>query len=215
MKAYSKNYLEDAKENLAVCFDYAVNDSLINPDTFMFMFVNSKYAKLFATGNPSIISGMSGVELARNIIYENTKIDAFFEQTTSLEKSKEYWAGYYLAEYQWYTGKSFKNIFHYITLSEIIDMYHPYHEMDITHFIKDLNKRIHNKKIDSKLKTIRLANGISQSELSNKSGVGLRSIQMYEQKQNDIDKAQVNTLYKLAYVLNCDIEDLLEHVDEK
>ena len=38
----------------------------------------------------------------------------------------------------------------------------------------------------------------------------LRSIQMYEQRNNDIDKAQGHTLYKLSLALGCEIEDLLE-----
>jgi DNA-binding Xre family transcriptional regulator len=33
---------------------------------------------------------------------------------------------------------------------------------------------------------------------------------MYEQKANDIDKAQAKTLYKISRVLGCTIEDLLE-----
>ena len=47
-------------------------------------------------------------------------------------------------------------------------------------------------------------------ELAKKSGVSLRSIQMYEQRKNDIDKAQVHTLYKLDATLSCGIGDLLE-----
>lgn len=43
------------------------------------------------------------------------------------------------------------------------------------------------------------------------SGVKLRSIQMYEQKSNDIDKAQARTLYKISRVLGCNIEDILEN----
>ena len=43
------------------------------------------------------------------------------------------------------------------------------------------------------------------------SGVSLRSIQMYEQKVNDIDKAQARTVYKLSRVLGCTVEDLLEN----
>ena len=61
------------------------------------------------------------------------------------------------------------------------------------------------------LKTIRENRGISQVELAALSGVKLRSIQMYEQKVNDIDKAQARTLYKLSRVLGCSIEDLLEN----
>jgi len=33
---------------------------------------------------------------------------------------------------------------------------------------------------------------------------------MYEQRRNDINKAQSETLYKIAKVLGCSIEDLLE-----
>jgi hypothetical protein len=35
-------------------------------------------------------------------------------------------------------------------------------------------------------------------------------IQLYEQKQNNINKAQVITLHCLAMALGCRIEDLLE-----
>ena len=80
MSAYNLCYLQDAKRNLAVCFDYAINDCKFNPDTFMFMFVNSKYSKLFETGDPRIISGTSGVELARLIITESTVDTAFLEK---------------------------------------------------------------------------------------------------------------------------------------
>lgn len=34
---------------------------------------------------------------------------------------------------------------------------------------------------------------------------------MYEQKNNDIDKDQVDVLLKLAKTLGCNIEDLLEY----
>ena len=36
------------------------------------------------------------------------------------------------------------------------------------------------------------------------------SIQMYEQRNKDVNKAQAITLAKIARVLGCDIEDLLE-----
>ena len=36
------------------------------------------------------------------------------------------------------------------------------------------------------------------------------SIQMYEQRVNDIDKAQAQTIYKLSRVIGCSMEDLLE-----
>lgn len=51
---------------------------------------------------------------------------------------------------------------------------------------------------------------LSQAELAKISGVSLRSIQMYEQRVNDIDKAQAQTVYKLSRVIGCVMEDLLE-----
>lgn len=35
-------------------------------------------------------------------------------------------------------------------------------------------------------------------------------IQLYEQKQNDINKAQVNIVISLAKALGCDVEDLID-----
>ena len=60
------------------------------------------------------------------------------------------------------------------------------------------------------LKRLRAEAGISQSKLSELSGVNLQMIQKYEQGVKDINKAQGDTLYKLAQVLNCKVEDLLE-----
>ena len=202
MSAYDECYLMDAKRNLADCFDYAINDCMYNPDTFVFMFINSKYSRLFEIGDPGVISGKSGTELARIIISESSDTTAFFEKRYSTKKSKEYWALYSLAEYQWYTGRSFKDIFYRTSLKEIIGMYNPYHEMDISKFIKALDKKITDKNIASKLKSIRQAQGLSQTQLAKLSGVKIRNIQMYEQKQNNIDKAQADILFALAHALN-------------
>jgi transcriptional regulator with XRE-family HTH domain len=65
-------------------------------------------------------------------------------------------------------------------------------------------------KIMSNLKTIRQANNLSQSGLAKKAEVNLRMIQKYEIGEKDINKAQAITLYKIAQVLDCMIEDLLE-----
>lgn len=76
-------------------------------------------------------------------------------------------------------------------------MYSVYHEMDIEHFIEDMNIKYNSVNRENRLKYIRENRGISQSELSELSGVKLRSIQMYEQKVNSIDKARAGTVYKL------------------
>lgn len=50
----------------------------------------------------------------------------------------------------------------------------------------------------------------AQSELAIHSGVSLRSIQMYEQRNKDINKASAETLLKLSKALGCTMEDLIE-----
>lgn len=62
----------------------------------------------------------------------------------------------------------------------------------------------------SNLKRIRSAAGISQSELADRSGVNIRMIQHYEQGVKDINAAAAITVYRLALVLYCRVEDLLE-----
>lgn len=209
--AYSESYLNDAKQNLAVFFDYAIKDCRLNADLFAKLFVQSGYADKFERGNPAIVSGMSGIELAKRVIEYADPHREFPERIFSEERSDVYWAGWALAEYQWETAKRFKDIFSRIAFSEIISMYRVYHEMDIRHFIEDMNKKYNSAEWEPRLKTIRENRGISQAELSRLSGVKLRSIQMYEQKVNDIDKAQAGTVYKLSRVLGCTVEDLLEN----
>ena len=212
--AYSEFYLNDAKQNLAEFFDYAINTCHFDANFFSKLFVQSGYADKFERGNPAIVAGMSGIELAKKVItyaYPNWK---FPERIFSEDRSNVYWAGWALAEYQWTTCKRFKDIFSRVSLTEIISMYSVYHEMDIEHFIEDMNKKYNAIEPETHLKTIRVNRGISQTELAKLSGVKLRSIQMYEQKVNDIDKAQVGTIYKLSRVLGCTIEDLLENPEE-
>ena len=89
-------------------------------------------------------------------------------------------------------------------------MYSPLHEADITKFLDIANTYFYNKEV-SNLKIVRQASGLSQSKLAKLADVKLRSIQMYEQRRNDINKAQEKNLYKLAKVLGCNIEDLLDN----
>ncbi len=60
------------------------------------------------------------------------------------------------------------------------------------------------------LKRIRLECGLSQSHLAALSEVSLRTIQQYEQRQKNINKAQVDSVIRLAAILHCNPDDLLE-----
>ena len=214
MYAYSESYLNDAKENLAVFYDYGVRVCGVKIDLLSWLFIKSGYADKFERGNPAVVAGMSGVELARAVISHAYPNKTFKDYNSYSARSDLYWAGWSLAEYQWTTCKRFKDIFDKIPFSEIVLMYKVYHEMSVENFIEDLNKRLDLIEQETRLKTIRESRGLSQSELAKLSGVNLRSIQMYEQKINNIDKAQAGTLYKLSRVLGCTIEELLEEPEK-
>lgn len=62
----------------------------------------------------------------------------------------------------------------------------------------------------SNLKETRLAKNLTREKLGELSGVSHRMIEKYEQGIRDINKAQAETLYKIAQALECTIEDLLE-----
>ena len=183
----------------------------MKPDWITVLFINTGYAEQFERGNPAYVAGMSGVELARAVILKAYGRKELPKPTNSEECSPEYWAGWALAEYQWYCGRRFRDIFERIPLTKIIGMYSVYHEMDITNFVDTMEEFYKAAEGDSNLKRIRESRGLSQSELAEQSGIKVRNIQMYEQRVNDIDKAQAQTLYKLSRVLGCDIEDLLEN----
>ena len=57
---------------------------------------------------------------------------------------------------------------------------------------------------------LRIQRGMSQRELSVSSGVPLRQIQLFEQRQRDINKTQAGNLFALSRILCCKMEELLE-----
>lgn len=210
MSAYSELYLSDAKSALAEFFDYGVVDCEMDADMLAQIFAFSEYGKGFERGNPGIIGGMSGTELFVKVMekaYPEFKPAA---RNAREGKSPAYWAGWALAQYQWESGRRFRDIFSKVPFSEILGMYGVYHEMDIKAFTAEMELR-YSRDPETNLKKIRQNRGVSQAELSRISGVNLRSIQLYEQKVNDIDKAQAKAVYKLSRALGCDVEDLLEN----
>ena len=62
----------------------------------------------------------------------------------------------------------------------------------------------------SKLKRIRVSRGFTQQELSDLSGINIKSIAVYEQIPEKINKASLESAANLADCLGCTIEDLLE-----
>ena len=205
MKDYRNIYLNDYVNLLSNAFDYAITDLKIDLDYFEKIIISSKYTRLLEILNPSIVSGESGIELILKMIEEKNLDIEIKEKEYRDYRTSAFWLGYAISNYQFYKRKRFKDIFRKIHLKDILNMYDTYHEADIFVFIDDFDSMLSNINLESKLKTIRERNGLSQNDLADLSNVSLRSIQLYEQKVNDIDKAQANTLYKLSTALSCSI----------
>ena len=97
-------------------------------------------------------------------------------------------------------------------MGRVLSLYPTLHEADISKFVSVADQII-KKNMDggiSNLQRIRKASGMTQKKLAEASGAALRMIQLYEQRKQDINKAQAITLTRMAHVLGCAVEDLLE-----
>ena len=211
MKAYSQLYLEDSMRNLAGMFDYAVRGLNYNADDFFSLFINTGVAAKFEHGNPKYVCGLSGIELCQNVVEKAGKNFAYVKTDNSFD-GPEYWCGWSLAYYQWHSAFHFKDLQEYgLVPSEILKRY-ILHEADISKFVEVANSIIkkNQKNKPTRLQTIRKSRNMTQKELAELSGVTLRMIQLYEQRQNDINKAAGSVINKLAWVLNCNFYDIME-----
>lgn len=204
---FNNNYLLNYKEKIAYVFSYAIDNLNIDIDEFENRFKNFEYITLLEKGDPHFVSGTSAIELVHEI-FKEIKIDKTKFNLYSF--SKAYWAGYYLSHYAWYSSYSYKEIFSHIPLKVIISLYNPYHEMDISKFIDFMDLQMDKKRAIA-LKKIRIKKNMTQKELSIISNVSLRMIELYEEGRNDIKKAEVGTIYKLAKALDVTIEELISY----
>lgn len=210
IRAYSEQYLSDAMANLGEAFDYAANKCGQSLDAFMDLFVASGFADKFGKGEPKIVSGLSGTELAIEVISKAGKPIDFPTAQIEYDCSPEYWCGWILAFYQWYTATPFRAIHMSMSLGEILALYSTHHEAPEEKFVDTMDAIIRRKKNTTKLQTQRKRCGYSQKVLSEKSGVNIRTLQQYELGAKDIGKASVQTVLALANVLGCKAEDIVE-----
>lgn len=212
MNAYDKSYLGKAQTTLGRMLDFAVYDLKLDLKDFFDRFIVSGVAYNFGYGDSATIAGKSGVELAYEVMGKTGENVRNIKPRYTVNRSEEYWTGWALAYYQWKTAISFSKIVEYIPINEIKALYSPYHEMDIRHFVDKMNELYINAKPETNLKIYRKRAGLSQKELAEQAEIPVRMIQHYEQRQKNINKAQVEYLARLSRVLNCNIEDLLELV---
>ena len=205
--AYDKNYLLKAQNNLGSMFDFAVYDLNEKLDSFFQKFLQSDICPRFEQGESTVIAGRSGIELALQVL-ENESQGKKYRPVAN--RSSEYWCGWALAYFQWFTNLSFSQINSFIPVTEVLALYSPYHEMDISQFCDKMLELYNARKKCTNLKSLRVDAGLSQSELAELSGIPVRTIQQYEQRQKNINTAKTETVLTLSKVLSVPVESLLE-----
>jgi DNA-binding XRE family transcriptional regulator len=210
--AYDENMRPKAQATLGRAFDFAAYEMGYLPSDFLSLFIESGFADRFGQGEPAVVMGMSGAELALSVLENTVGLQRPVRIRFPEGRSKEYWMGWALARYQWETGLSFRAIQGAISMEAVERMYGAYHEMDIERFIERLNELYLEALPQTNLQRIRKRAGITQGELANRSGVSVRTIQQYEQRRKDVNKAQLETAMALARALNCQPSQLFERV---
>ena len=208
--AYQEIYLSKAQSVIGDAFDYAVNTCAILGTDFVKLFIASSVSKRMENGEPAYLAGKSGIEIVREIVAETKGQELQIEPQEHFGRSKEYWIGWAVAYYQWYSGRKYSDIFKVLSFEDLQKMYYTLHEADITKFVDIVDSKIKEYFFETNLKRIRTAYGFTQAELAERSGVSLRSIQMYEQRNKNINKASADSMYSLAKALGCTMEDLIE-----
>ena len=209
-RAYQEIYLSKAQSVIGDAFDYAVNTCNILGTDFVKLFIASSVSKRMENGEPAYLAGKSGIEIVREIVAETKGQELQIEPQEHFGRSKEYWIGWAVAYYQWYSGRKYRDILKVLSFEDLQKMYYTLHEADITKFVDIVDSKIKEYFPETNLKRIRTAYGFTQAELAERSGVSLRSIQMYEQRNKNINKASADTMYSLAKALGCTMEDLIE-----
>ena len=237
IRAYDEILLPRACDNLGRMLDFSVYSLRMDAGAMLDLFAASGVAGLFGKGDSRLICGMSGIELAYEVLdcsgmaYER----AVPRHTRSL--SGEYWCGSAIARVQWETGAPFEQILKTFPLTEFIAGYPAKRTAFLEGLPLDISPDERAAKLrdfgmdlssaaaagfiagssgsggrsgDTPLKQMRVKNGLSQSALAKASGIPVRTIQQYEQRQKDLSRARAEYLIMLAAALHCSPSSLLE-----
>lgn len=193
-------------ESLGTMFDYSINVLHLSADNIMERFLASGLAEKFGRGDCSIVAGCSGMELSRKILCQ-TGWKADFPWSPTSISSPEFWAGWALAYYQWSCGQTFKELYRRgIRPQNLIAMYYPLHEADISVFCERLEALYPAVMPAAEaLRRSRKESALTQAQLAKLSGVPIRLIRAYEQGAINPMKGEYQTISALEKALKMKI----------
>lgn len=208
--AYSELYLDDAMRNMGEMTEFVKAVFDMSLDTFFHMFVVSGYADRWEAGDSAVLSGMSGTELCFRVLERcGMEPDSGIKALVRYETDETYWAGYFLAYYQWKKKESFSRIFSCVKEKDLFRLYPALHTASEEKGVEVVDRLMKERSQVSRLQEYRKRLGLSQQQLAESSGVNLRTLQEYEVGRKDIRKAAADTVFALAGTLGCKPEMIL------
>lgn len=205
--AYDPIYLDNASRGVANMLHFAVCDRSLDGSDFLDRFIQSGIAHQFEAGNPKYIAGRSGGELFMEVMELTGEHPDALAVVEHYDRSDVYWTGWAMTHFQWMTNDSYRDILDAIPYEEWIQSYSPLHEADVRKVCDVMRERRAGQA--SRLRAMRRRCGMTQIELSHRSGVSVNTLRAYEQKIKDINKAQINHLQSIAEAMHCAVDDLL------
>ncbi|MBQ9444807.1 MAG: DUF3990 domain-containing protein [Lachnospiraceae bacterium] len=240
LKDASSRYLKEAMRCLGEFTGYVSAVSpYSSPDNALDIFSVSRYARLFEEDDPKVICGLSGMELHHKVMEEAGlgRDDWEDKGYDRLETGPAYKAGCMLAYFQHESHMSFSEILSAVSFAGIQaqcgDPEDPedsedhgdpgdgsteetavmISRRDAARISARIAARIAARKPSSSdLQTRRKRLALSQKELSDLSGVNLRTLQQYEIKDKDINRAAAATVYDLSRALYCNVTNILDFI---
>ncbi|MBQ7506202.1 MAG: helix-turn-helix transcriptional regulator [Lachnospiraceae bacterium] len=182
------------------------------PENFFRLFRISGLAKDWEEGNGESFEEMNAPALYGAVM---KRLGSHALQDTEAEAAlpedpQTLWIGSLLDFVQRKTGKGFSSILEDISFRELEVLYEPLKALSMEQSFQVIREKIRQKGKKTWIQRIRRRRGLSQRELAEQSGVNLRTLQQYEIRDKDIDKAGAAKLLAMARVLSCRPEELME-----
>lgn len=153
----------------------------------------SDFVNEMELGENSIIYNMSPYEIFRNLFCAD-----YVSDNSSMNYNDAYWCGYIYSNIFFECKKPFQYIALKLPLERLLNMYPVYHEMDISQVYNDFKEAESSETI---MRLLLKKHGMSAAELSRKSGVPLRTIARFKEKDEYLYKGTFNNIHSIASVL--------------
>lgn len=140
--AYDENLLHKSRKHLGIMLHMVVYDLDMEVSDFYPLFLKSNYAKAIGEGSIYVILGSSAYETVFKVMEDSGQGIERFQPIYPHTYTHEYWVGWALAYYQWYSNRTFAEIDKIVPIEKIQLMYYPFHEMDVLQFCEEMERRM-------------------------------------------------------------------------